>query len=185
MCLLMRSALGYSAVASGAAYLPLCFAVGVSSGIGSQLLSRSGTRPAIVVGALVMAGGLFWLSRVDGSYLADVLPGTLVVAMGIGPVFAGVATATNTGVPEDEAGRAAALLTASQQFGGAIGLAILTAIATSRTTHRLASHIEPARALTEGVQRGLLIGSVLIVAAAALALGATNTRGAARGSSSE
>ena len=181
LTLYMQNVLGYSAIQTGAAYLPLCFAIGVGAGVSSQLLSRLGTRPVIVGGALIAAGGMYWLSRipVHGSYLSDLLPGMLVLSIGIAPVFIGVTTAANAGVPPDKAGLAASLLNASQQVGGALGLAIFTAIATSRTNHLLAAHAAPAQALTSGFQRALLVGSFLILAAAAIALRATNTRGEA------
>ena len=179
LTLYMQTVLGYSPIRTGLAWLPLCFAVAVSAGISSQLLTRLGTRPVIVVGAVVAAGGLYWLSRipVDGSYLADLLPGTLVLAVGGGAVFVGVATAANAGVPADKAGLAAALLSASQQLGGARGLAILTAVSTSRSNHLLATGAPASHALTSGFQRGLLVGSIFLVAAAVIALRATNTRG--------
>src|SRR3954447_20198561 len=164
LTLYMQSVLGYSAIQTGAAYLPLCFAVGISAGVSSQLLSRIGTRPVIVAGAVIAAGGMYWLSHipVDGSFMSDLLPGMLVLSLGIGPVFVGVSTAANAGVPADKAGLAASLLNASQQVGGALGLAIFTAIATSRTHHLLAAHVPAAHALTSGFQRALLVGSIFI-----------------------
>jgi EmrB/QacA subfamily drug resistance transporter len=179
LTLYMQNVLGYSAIQTGAAYLPLCFAIGIAAGISSQLLSRIGTRPVIVVGAVIAAGGMYWLSRipVHGSFLSDLLPGMLVLSLGIGPVFVGVTTAANAGVPADKAGLAASLLNASQQVGGALGLAIFTAIATGRTQHLLAAHTPAAHALTAGFQRALLVGSVFILVAAVIALRATNTRG--------
>jgi MFS family permease len=174
----MQTVLGYSAIQTGLAYLPLTFAIGIAAGVSSQLISRIGTRPLIVTGALVAAGGLYWLSRIpaDGSYLRDLLPGMLVLSLGFGPVFVGVTTAANAGVPADKAGLAAALLNASQQLGGALGLAIFSALASSRTAHLLATNTPPAQALTAGFQRALLAGSIFILAAAFIALRATNTR---------
>jgi hypothetical protein len=133
----------------------------------------------IVVGAVIAAGGMYWLSRipVHGSFLSDLLPGMLVLSFGIGPVFVGVTTAANSGVPADKAGLAASLLNASQQVGGALGLAIFTAIATSRTHHVLAAHAAVPQALTAGFQRAFLVGAIFILAAAVIALRATNTRG--------
>jgi EmrB/QacA subfamily drug resistance transporter len=179
LTLYMQNVLGYSAIQTGLAYLPLTFAIGIAAGISSQLLSRVGTRPVIVTGALIAAAGLYWLSRipVHGSYLTDLLPGMIVLALGFGPVFVGVTTAANAGVPADKAGLAAALLNASQQLGGALGLAIFSALATSRTHHLLATHTPPAHALTAGFQRALLAGSIFILASAIIALRATNTRG--------
>jgi EmrB/QacA subfamily drug resistance transporter len=179
LTLYMQNVLGYSAIQTGAAYLPLCFAVGIAAGISSQLLTRIGTRPMIVAGALVSAGGMYWLSRipVHGSYLSDLLPGMLVLSFGVGPMFVAVTTAANAGVPADKAGLAASLLNASQQVGGALGLAIFTAIATSRTQDLLDAHTPLTHALTAGFQRALLIGSIFILASAVIGTRATNTRG--------
>jgi hypothetical protein len=133
----------------------------------------------IVAGAVIAAAGMYWLSRipVHGTFLSDLLPGMLVLSLGFGPVFVGVTTAANAGVPADKAGLAASLLNASQQLGGALGLAIFTALATGRTHHLLAAHTPVADALTAGFQRALLVGSIFILAAAVIALKATNTRG--------
>jgi EmrB/QacA subfamily drug resistance transporter len=179
LTLYTQNVLGYSAIQTGLAYLPLTFAIGISAGVSSQLVSRIGTRPVIVTGALIAAGGLYWLSRipVHGSYVSDLLPGMLVLSLGFGPVFVGVTTAANAGVPADKAGLAAALLNASQQLGGALGLAIFSAVATSHTHHLITAHTPPPEALTAGFQRALLVGSVFILAAAVIALRATNTRG--------
>jgi EmrB/QacA subfamily drug resistance transporter len=181
LTLYMQNVLGYSAIQTGAAYLPLTFAVGIAAGASSRLISRVGTRPVIVTGALIAAGGLYWLSRIpaDGSYVSDLLPGMLVLSLGFGPVFVGVTTAANAGVPADKAGLAAALLNASQQVGGALGLAIFSALATSRTSDLLATGAPAADALTSGFQRALLAGSIFILAAAVIALRATNTHGEA------
>jgi len=177
--LYMQNVLGYSAVQTGLAYLPLCGIAVVGAGISSQLLGRIGTRPVIVVGAVVGAGGLYLLSRipVGGSYAADLLPGLLLVGLGVAGLFVAVATAANAGVPADRAGLAAALLNASQWLGGALGLAIFTAVSTSRTNHLLAGGAPISHALTSGFQRALLVGSVFILASAVIALRATNSRG--------
>jgi EmrB/QacA subfamily drug resistance transporter len=179
LTLYMQNVLGYSAIKTGLAYLPLTLVVVIGAGAASQLLARVGTRPLMVAGALISAGGIFWLSRipVHGSYVADLLPGMLLLGVGVAPMFVAVATAANAGVPPDKAGLAASLLNASQQLGGALGLAILTAVATGETHHQLATHSSPAHALVSGFQRGLLVGSIFLVAAAFIALRATNTRG--------
>jgi len=150
----------------------------VGAGVASKLLNRVGTRPIRSVGALITAGGVFWRSRipVHGSYVSDLLPGMLLVGIGVTPMFVAVATAANAGVPAEKAGLAASLLNASQQLGGALGLAILTAIATSQTQQQLAAHSSPSHALVSGFQRGLFVGSIFLVAAAFIALRATNTR---------
>lgn len=101
----------------------------------------------------------------------------LVMSLGLGAVFVGVQTAANAGVPQDKAGLAAALISTSQQVGPALGLAIFSVIATSRTNDLLAAHASTARALTAGFQRALLAAGIFLVAAALIALRATNTRG--------
>jgi EmrB/QacA subfamily drug resistance transporter len=179
LTLYMQNVLGYSPIETGLAYLPVTVGAGMAAGVTSQLVGRTGTRPVIVAGALIAAGGVYYLSHVPvgGSYVADLLPGLVVMSLGLGAVFVAVTTAANAGVPADNAGLAAALLNASQQLGGALGLAIFSAIATSRTTDLLAAHSSPAEALTEGFQRALLVASVFLVAAAVVGLRATNTRG--------
>jgi EmrB/QacA subfamily drug resistance transporter len=179
LTLYMQNVLGYSPIETGLAYLPVTVGAGTAAGITSQLVGRIGTRPVIVAGALIAAGGVYYLSGVpvDGAYLTDLLPGLLVMSIGLGAVFVAVTNAANSGVPADKAGLAAALLNASQQLGGALGLAIFSAIATSRTGDLLAAHAPPADALTEGFQRALLVSSIFLVAAAVVGLRATNTRG--------
>jgi EmrB/QacA subfamily drug resistance transporter len=181
LTLYMQDVLGFSPIRTGLAYLPLCFAVGIGSGIAGGLLSRVGTRPVIAVGALVTAGGVYWLSRipVHGSFLTDLLPGTLVTAVGIGAMFVGVSTAANSGVRPDQAGLAAALLNSAQQVGGALGLAVLSAISTARASHLLAAHTPVPAALTGGFQRALFAGSIALAASAVLALWIASTKGEA------
>jgi EmrB/QacA subfamily drug resistance transporter len=179
MTLYMQNVLGFSQLGAGSAYLPVTLGVGISAGVAAQMLGRIGTRPVIVTGALLGAGGIFWLSRipVHGSYLADLLAPLVIMSVGLGAVFVGVQSAANAGVPPDKAGLAAALITASTQIGGALGLAIFSAISTSRANHLLAIHASPAHALTAGFQRALLAASLFLVGAALIALRATNTRG--------
>jgi hypothetical protein len=133
-----------------------------------------------VAGALVGAGGVYWLSRVPvhGSYLGNLLPPMVIMSLGLGSVFVGVQTAANAGVPPDKAGLAAALVNTSQQLGAALGLAIFSAIATSRTTNLLHAHAARPEALTSGFRDALLAASIFLLASAVIALRATNTRGA-------
>ena len=178
LTLYMQNVLGYSPLETGAAYLPLCAGVAVSAGIGAQLVSRVGTRPLIIIGSLIAAGGVYYLSRipVDGSYLADILPGTLIMSAGLGPAFVAVATAANAGVSADKAGLAAALLNASQQVGGALGLAIFSAISTARAEDLLHKGTPMADAMTSGFRHALFAGAVFLIAAAISGLRTTTTK---------
>jgi EmrB/QacA subfamily drug resistance transporter len=177
--LYMQNVLGFSRLQAGAAYVPTALGVAVAAGICSRLLPRTGTRPLIVVGALIDAAGIYWLSRipVHGSYLHDLLPGLVIMSLGFGAVFVAVTTAAQAGVPTDKAGLAAGLINASTWIGAALGLAIFSAIATSHTNDLLADHQPISHALVGGFSRALLACALFLVAAALIALRATNTRG--------
>ena len=179
--LYMQEILHYSPFKAGAGYVPITAGFAVAGGISSQLVSRLGARIVIVAGALIGAAGVYLLARVpvSGSYVADVLPGMLIMALGMGAVFVAATAAANDGVPPSQAGLAAGLLNASQQLGSAVGLAVLSAIATSRTATLLAAHVARPEALTAGYHRGLLAGSLFMVAAAVIALRTSNTKVAA------
>jgi EmrB/QacA subfamily drug resistance transporter len=178
LTLYMQTVLGYSPLAAGAAYLPLTIGVGVSSGIGAKLLTKLGSRAVICAGALVASSGLLLLAQVPvhGSYLPDILPGLMLFALGVGPVFVGVTAAANAGAPADRAGLVAAMLNSAQQIGGALGLAIFSAIATSQTNNLLAAGHTAHAAATGGFRRALLAGAVFTAAAALISLRTANTR---------
>ena len=177
LSLYMQQVLAYSPVQTGLAYLPLTFGFMLAAGIATPLLPRVGTKPVIVCGALIAAGGVYYLSYVpvDGAFLGDLLPGIGVVAIGVGAVFTGVTTAATEGVPPDKAGIASGLLNASMQFGGALGLAVLSAAATDRANGVLQTGGNLPVALTAGFQRAFLISTGLLLVAALIAFTATNT----------
>jgi EmrB/QacA subfamily drug resistance transporter len=179
LTLYMQTVLHYSPIQTGAAYLPLTGGFIVAASISSQLFARVGTKPVIVVGGVIAAGGLYWLSRipVDGSYVADILPGLLVASIGLGGLFTGVTTAANAGVGEGRAGLAAGLLNTGQQLGAALGLAILSALATARSSSLLeGGHDTVAQAATHGYQRALVAGAAFVLAATVVALVAPKSR---------
>jgi EmrB/QacA subfamily drug resistance transporter len=179
LTLYMQNVVGFSPVRSGSAYLPVTAGIIVAAGVSARLFARIGTRPVIVAGAAVAAAGVWYLSRipVHGTYPEDLLPGLVLMALGLGAVLVAVTTAANAGVPADKAGLAAGLLNASQQLGTALGLAIFSAIATARTSALLAPHAPRDAALTAGFHRALLACAVFLLAAAVIALRASNTRG--------
>jgi EmrB/QacA subfamily drug resistance transporter len=178
LTLYMQTVLHYSPIQTGTAYLPLTGGFIIAASISSQLFARIGTKPVVVLGAAIAAAGLYWLSRipVDGSYLPDILPGLLIVSIGMGGVFTGLTTAANAGVDQDKAGLAAGLLNTGQQLGTALGLAILSALATARTTSLLDAGSGLAQAATDGYQRALLVGAGIVLAATVVALLTPNTR---------
>jgi EmrB/QacA subfamily drug resistance transporter len=177
--LYMQDVLGFSAFRSGSAYVPVAAVVAVAAGIGTGLIPRIGTRPLIVSGAVIAAGGVFWVAQLPGHgyYWTDLFPGLVIMGFGLGAVFVGVQTAANAGVPPSLAGLAGALITASTQVGAAFGLAIFSAVATARTHALLSLHVSRAVALTGGFHRAMLLASIFVLGAAVIALRAANTRG--------
>ncbi|WP_063770269.1 MFS transporter [Streptacidiphilus melanogenes] len=176
--LYMQEVLHYSPLKAGAAYLPITAGFAVAGAVTSQLIPRIGTRPIVTGGCLVAAVGIFAVSRapLHGSYLVDLLPGFMVMALGAGAVFVSITAAANAGVPSQQAGLAAGLLNSSQQIGSALGLAVLSVAATARTDQLLAAHVPQIVASDAGYHRALLVGSIVMAAAALLALRIKNTR---------
>ena len=183
LTLYMQNVLGYTPLQTGAAYLPLCAGAALAAGVSSQLLPRVGTRPIAVAGCVIGAAGIFWLSRipVDGHYVSDILPGTLIMSLGLGAVFVASPPPPTPAYRSGKAGLAAALLNSSQQVGGALGISIFSAIATTRTKDLLAAGHPAATALTGGFARTLLVSSLFVLAAGALALRIKQTRQAPAG----
>jgi EmrB/QacA subfamily drug resistance transporter len=179
--LYMQETLHYSPLTAGAAYLPITAGFALAGVLSSQLVTRIGTRPVVMAGCLIAGAGIYYVSRVPlhGSYVSDLLPGFLVMSLGAGSVFVSVTAAANAGVPSDKAGLAAGLLNSSQQIGSALGLAILSAVAITRTSHLAAAHVPYVVAADAGYHQALLVGSILMAGAAVLALRIGNTRQAA------
>ncbi|MDX6607720.1 MAG: hypothetical protein QOD14_2260 [Solirubrobacterales bacterium] len=162
--LYMQQVLGYSAIHAGLSYLPLALTIIVAAGLGGQLVTRFGFKPILAAGMLFIAVGLGWFSQVSvgGGFLTDILGPSLLAAMGLGFGFVTSTIAAVAGVEEREQGLASGLINTSQQIGGALGLAVLSTIATSRTDHLMASGTSSLpNALTEGFQSAFLGGAVI------------------------
>ena len=177
LILWMQVVNGYSPVRSGLAFLPMTVLIGVSAGIGSQLLGRIGPRPLLVVGPLLAGLGLVVLGlRLEpgSDYLTVVLPALALVALGMGTTFVALTSSAVAGVAPEDAGIASALLNAGQQVGGALGLAVLTAVSTARTDALVpgGQPTDPAAlpayvgALVDGWSLGFLVGGGLLLLAA-------------------
>ena len=136
----------------------------VAAGLAGQLVTRFGFKPILAVGMAFVALGLVWFSRVSvgGSFLGDLLGPSLLVAIGLGFGFVTSTIAAVSGVKEREQGLASGLINTSQQIGGALGLAVLSTIATTRTHHVLASGGSNLHhALTDGFQAAFLGGAAI------------------------
>jgi EmrB/QacA subfamily drug resistance transporter len=135
LSLYIQMILGYSPVMSGLCYLPITFIIGMIAPASAKFIGKIGFKPLLIVGSLFIAAGLALLSRipVDGTYWIDVFPGLSLMAVGMGLTFVSITVAATSGVPGNESGLASGLLNTSQQIGGALGLAVLSGIAASRT----------------------------------------------------
>jgi EmrB/QacA subfamily drug resistance transporter len=139
----LQQVLGYSPVRTGLAFLPMTGTVMVTSVISTTLLRpRFGPRALSMLGAGLGAGGMFWLTTIGlhTSYAAGILPPLLLIALGLGMVFASGFFGATLGVGARDAGVASATLNANQQVGGAVGTALLSTIAASATRSFLAGH---------------------------------------------
>jgi EmrB/QacA subfamily drug resistance transporter len=162
--LYMQQVLGYSPIHAGLSYLPLAVTIIVAAGLGGQLVTRWGFKPILAVGMALISLGLIWFSRVSvgGSFLSDILGPSLLAALGLGFGFVTSTIAAVSGVKEHEQGLASGLINTSQQIGGALGLAVLSTIATTRTHDALASGgANLHQALTDGFHAAFLGGSVI------------------------
>jgi predicted MFS family arabinose efflux permease len=174
--LYLQQVLGYSALKAGFSYLPLAIGIILSAGGAAQLVERIGVKPVMTAGlALVVAGLLMFTSiSPNGTYVGDVLFPSLVVAVGLGFSFVPLTIAAVAGVSAADAGLASGLINTSQQVGGALGLAVLSTVANSRTDSvmRAAHGAQSAlpRALTEGFQSAFFVGALFAAAGIVLSL---------------
>jgi EmrB/QacA subfamily drug resistance transporter len=163
LTLYMQQVLGYSPMRTGVAYLAVAGTAIVWSGVAAQLVTRIGVKPVMVVGMTTLTGGPVYFARVSagGSYAADLLPGFLLIGVGIGFSFVPISIAALAGVQPAEAGLASGLINTSQQIGGAIGIAVLSTIATSRTEEAVGSGATLSSALVDGFSGAFLVGAII------------------------
>jgi len=165
LTLYMQQVLGYSPLRTGLGYLAVAGTAIVWSALAAQLVTRIGVKPVLVAGMTFLTVGLLYFTQVDvgGSYLGDLLPGFLLVSIGMGFSFVPISIAALAGVKDSEAGLASGLINTSQQIGGALGIAALSAVATSTTKDALASGTPTPLALTDGFEAAF-IGAAVIAA---------------------
>jgi EmrB/QacA subfamily drug resistance transporter len=169
LTLYVQNILHYSPVKTGLSFLPITIIIGVMSAVVANLVGKIGYKPPMVLGPIVLAVGLYILSqslKVDGTYWVNVFPGLGTSAVGMGLTFVSGTLAATSGIPKHFAGLASGILNTSQQVGGAIGLAILSAVAySSIKTSTVVHHTSAAVAQAKGYSDGLKVGVVLAVAA--------------------
>jgi EmrB/QacA subfamily drug resistance transporter len=172
LTLYMQQVLGYSPLKTGVSYLAVAGTAIVWSAVAAQLVTRVGVKRVLVVGMVFLTAGLMYFTQVSvgGSYVSDLLPGFLVIAVGMGFSFVPISIAALAGVKPAEAGLASGLINTSQQIGGALGIAALSAIATSTTTDQVAAGAGRAVALTDGFQSAFVAGAAVAIVGVLVAL---------------
>jgi EmrB/QacA subfamily drug resistance transporter len=165
LTLYMQQVLDYSAMRTGVAYLAVAGTAILWSGVAAQLVNRVGVKPVLIVGMASLTAGLVYFTQVSvgGSYLGDLLPGFLLIAIGLGFSFVPISIAALAGVQPSEAGLASGLINTSQQVGGALGVAVLSTIATSTTSNAVSSGSAVPFALTDGFQAAFIAAAGIAI----------------------
>jgi EmrB/QacA subfamily drug resistance transporter len=186
MTIFVQQVWGYSPVRSGVSYLPMVATILLMSGVASQLVSRIGARPLMTVGPVLMAGGMFWMSRISehSTYAGGLLGPMMLSAAGMGLTFVPLSLVSLAKVSDNDAGVASSLLNTGQQIGGSIGLAILGTVAWSAVASSMRSasaaagaHVSKAQevamsnhALAFGFGRGFLVSAGIALLALVIAV---------------
>jgi sugar phosphate permease len=174
--LYLQRVLGFSPLEAGLAFLPFTLGIIIGAGLSQKLLPAIGAREVPLVGLTMAVAGLLLFLRLtpDGSYLVDLLPGIMLTSIGMGLTFVPVTLIATSGIPHGDAGLASGLFNTSQQIGGALGLAVLSTIATGRTTDvveslgRAPTEADTAGALVDGFHLAWFGSAALLAVAAVL-----------------
>lgn len=178
--LYLQTVLGFSPIETGLSFLVFPVIVAITATRIPRVVQRIGYRPILIVAPLILASGLFYLSRISvgGNFWVDVAPGLVLMALGMGATYVSVTIAATSGVPPHLSGLASGILTTSQQIGGALGLAVLTGVATSVTTRYIddlnltaaPSAGDVAAATVQGFHDGYLIATGFAILASIIAV---------------
>ncbi|MEV6771888.1 DHA2 family efflux MFS transporter permease subunit [Nocardia sp. NPDC051030] len=170
VALYMQKVLGYGALQTGLAMLPAAVAIGgVSLFVSAPLSTRFGARNVLIAGLVLLLVGMAWLTRlpVHATYVVDLLPMMVLIAGG-GLVLPMLTTLGMSGAKADDAGLASGLFNTTQQIGMALGIAVLSTLAASRTGSQLTAGASEAEALTSGYRLAFMVATGLLVAALAV-----------------
>jgi MFS family permease len=174
--LYMQHVLGYSPLRAGLAFLPQTLLIAAGAQVTSRLVPRFGPRPLIVLGSLVAAVGIGWLTFItpDSTFLTNLLIPFVLIGLGMGLAVTPIAVAGTAGVPREQAGLASGLLNTSRTVGASLGLAVLATLAATKTTSSLkgviATPAHTASALTDGYTLAFAVAAGLLVVTAAAGL---------------
>jgi EmrB/QacA subfamily drug resistance transporter len=171
--LYLQRILGYDALETGLAFLPVTIAMGLLSvRYSERLIMRFGARTTLLPGVVLIgiALALFTQVPVDGNYVVHVLPTMLLLGTGAGLCFPALMTLAMSGATPDDAGLASGLINTTAQVGGALGLAVLATLSASRSDSLVAGGHSTAAALTGGYHLAFGIGAGLIAVAVVVAM---------------
>ncbi len=164
--LYQQEILGFKPLKAGLAFVPFTAGIIIGAGLSQSLIQKIGVRAVTYVGIVLGAAGLLYFARLPthGSYLPDILPTILITSIGMGLTFVPCTLLATTNVEDADAGLASGLLNTSQQVGGALGLAILSTLAASRTSHLLSHGVHSqAEALTRGYHVAFAVGAAMLL----------------------
>lgn len=170
--LYLQQVLGFSALKTGVAYLPLTLTLVGASALASRLVDRFSPKLVLIAGLLVSTAGFALLTRIvgHGDYTSHVLPAIIVLGLGLGTSFVPITIAATNGVEAGDSGLASGLLNTTQQVGGSLGLAILSSVSTTRVTSALHGGLSQPLALTHGFKGGFTVAAALCAVGVAVAL---------------
>jgi EmrB/QacA subfamily drug resistance transporter len=172
LTLYVQDVLHYSALKTGVTFVATAGTAVLAAGAAQALTTRFGPKPIIVIGLLLLTGAMIWYAQipVDGKYVSDLLPGYLLVGVGIAFAYVPVSIAALAGVAEREAGLASGLINTSQQIGGAVGVAVASTVFTSRFNTLVHEGKSLPTALTHGYGAAFWALAIFAVAAIVAAL---------------
>jgi EmrB/QacA subfamily drug resistance transporter len=159
LALYLQDVLGYSAVKAGMASVPLGVVLIVVAGASSSAAERLGPKPVLLSGLAIFTGGVAWMTRISvhSGYLADVVGPSLLIGAGLGLAFIALTIASVSGVEAEHSGVAGGLINMTQQVGGSIGLAVVTAVITSHVH----SHGPGLASFTGGLRDALTVAATI------------------------
>lgn len=165
LTLYIQGVLNYSPVMTGLSFLPFPIILGTLSQRMARGVTKYGCRPFLILGPLFVASGIAWLTRlpVAGNYWIDLFPTVVIVPIGMAMTFMPLMVSATSGVGESEAGLVSGLINTSQQMGGALGLAILSSVATSFAAHH--SSMGVLESAVYGYTKAYVVAAVFIVIA--------------------
>ncbi len=168
--LYVQHVLGYSPIEAGLAFVPFTMGIVIGAGLSQVLVRTIGLRSVGILGMSLGVVGMLLFLRLDvgGTYLTDLLPGIMLISIGMGMTFVPVTLIATSGIADGDAGLASGLLNTSQQIGGALGLAILSTLATSKTASSLAGGTDNPHALVDGFHIAYIAGAAFLAAGAIL-----------------